>query len=233
MKTLILLLSILQLSILQSYGKRIKDCEYCWLNIRYIECLENRLPCECERLTETYYSIVLDTNSISKNYGVALSKFDQMEPHIYPIKRIGYKEYIILKNLKDRTSWGSLIIKEDSLYLTENNILSKFYKSEKVNIYNRQHYMVDNIHYLNKSFTKRGYPKLEEIVQRDSLLCDCNKWMGNVNILFVKGVSQSWIIEQTQDSIHFSEIVNIERDPDDPVLTKKIFSYRWSVQDEK
>lgn len=54
-------------------------------NIDYVECLKNKLPCDCEEITHTYFSIALDTVIYSKHYGVALSKFEQMEPFIYPI----------------------------------------------------------------------------------------------------------------------------------------------------
>jgi hypothetical protein len=227
MKVLILILSTFQLFTLQSCGEEVKDNVYSWLNVGYIECLENRLPCECERLTETYYSIVVDTISKSKNYGVALLKFNQMEPYIYPIKRIDSNKYAVLKSKKDSTSWGSIIMKKDSLYFTYDNILSKFFNSKNANAYDWKSYMAGNVTLLNRSFVKRGYPKLEEITKQDSLLCNCNKWMGNVDLLYVKGKSQSWILEIKNDSLHIDVIINADRDPDDPVHTEKLISYKW------
>ena len=198
-----------------------------YLNIDYIECLEDGMPCDCERSIKTYYSLALDTNTQSKNYGVALSKFEQMEPFIYSIKKTGLNEYYVHNKLTQDTTWAKLQINYDTLFLTVNNKLSKFIQSGISKEFDRQFYLQDNVKLLNESFAKRGYPRLEEIVDNDSLKCDCNKWMGNVNILYVKGKPLSWIIEMIGDSLQIKKIVNIDRDPDDPVQTEKVNSYKW------
>lgn len=197
-----------------------------WLNVRYIECLKNSLPCDCQKITETYYSLVLDTNPQSKTFGVALMNFELMEPSMYPIKKIASDEYAVLKSREDASTWAKLIIKDNELHFTENNTLSKFTKS-KANGYDLQHEVLDNVALLNKSFTARGYSKLEEIVNEDSLRCDCNKWMGKVDMLYVKGAPKSWIMSLKNDSLTIQKITNVDRDPDDPVQTVKVASYKW------
>lgn len=221
-------ITLFQFFILQScVVKENGDAGQSWLNIKYIECLKNSLPCDCEKITETYYSLVLETNGNSKNFGIALSKFEQMEPYLYPIKEIGFNEYTILKSQKDTSSWAKLVIKGEELQFIEDNLLSKFAKSKKSKGYNVQHYLVDNVNLLNESFVARKYPKLEKIVKEDSLRCDCNKWMGNVNLLSVKGAPRHWIMEIKSDSLQIYKITNVNADPDDSVETKKIIGYKW------
>ena len=156
---LILLFFCFQIASLQSCeSQNQNDIGSCWLNVKYEECLKNKLPCECEEIVQTYYSIALDTNINSKNYGIALSKFEQMEPFIYPIDKINENEYEVLKKRGSNTYWAKLVVKKDTLYFSENNMLSKFVKSEKCKVFDVQHYTVDNVDLLNKSFIAHGYP---------------------------------------------------------------------------
>jgi hypothetical protein len=197
-----------------------------WLNIKYIECLRNNLPCHCEKITETYFSLSVETNPDSKNYGIALSKFDWMEPYLYPIKKLTNTEYAVLKSGEDATSWAKLVLKGKELEFIENDIVSKFSKS-KYNEYNAQHYLNDNVNLVNQSFVARGYPTLENILKENSLNCDCNKSMGNVNIVYVQGAAKSWIMTIKNDSLEINKITNTDKDPDDPVQTEKVSGYKW------
>lgn len=208
-------------------SKEGEDKGQSWINVKYIECLKNSLPCDCEKITQTYYALSLDTDSQSKGFGIALSKFEQMEPNMYSITKIGVNEYIVHKSREDTTSWAKLIIKGEQLQFIENDTLSKFAKSKEAKGYNVQHYLDDNVTLLNEAFTSRKYPKLEKIVNEDSLKCDCNKWLGNVNVLYVKGAPKSWIMEIRNDTLIIKKITNFDRDPDDPIQTEKVVGYMW------
>jgi hypothetical protein len=169
----------------------------------------------------------VDTNSDSKNFGVALSKFDWMEPYVYPIKKLTNTEYAVFKSREDATSWAKLVIKGEELQFIENSLVSKFSKSREPKEYNPQHYLKDNISLVNQSFVARGYSTLEKILNENSLSCDCNKWMGSINMIYVKGVAKSWIMTIKGDSLEIKKITNSDRDPDDPVQTDKVTSLKW------
>lgn len=207
-------------------GQNSKSNGLCWLNIDYVECLKNKLPCDCEEITHTYFSITLDTAIYNKDYGVALSKFEHMEPFIYPIRKVKLNEYEMLIK-EDGNSWARIKIKNDTLHLFENNTLSKFIKSHECSELNTQHYKKANVHLLNIALEARGYPKLEEIVNQDYLMCECNKWINNSNVLYVKGKPNAWIIDILNDSLEIKEIINMDRDPEEPVQNKKIQNYKW------
>lgn len=230
MKSYFLMLLLLQFCAPQRHeSKALKEMPYCWLNVGYIECLKSKLPCECEKNTKGYFSLVIDTSRYSEHFGVSLLNFDLMEPDIFPIKKVGKSTYSILKSKTDTTVWAQLLIKNDSIYLTENNTRFTFYKTNHSIKYDIQHYKPDNIDLLNKALSKRGYPKIEEIVESDSLACYCNKWKGNVNFLYSLTESKSWLLELKNDSL-FIDLVTYpsdDPDPDDPIIPKKFKSFKW------
>lgn len=229
MRSLILIALLFQFLNTQScVSKENEDEGQSWLNIEYVECLKSSLPCECEKRIAAYYSLVLDVNPDSKNFGVALSNFELMEPYIYPIKKVSSNEYAVLKSREDASSWAKIIVNEKELQFVEGSSISKFTRSKQSEGYDLDHYYKDNVALLNKAFAARGYPQLGEIVREDSLNCDCNKWMGRQNVLYVKGAPKSWIIEMKDDSLQILKITNTDRDPDDPVQTEKIASYKWN-----
>lgn len=204
-----------------------KEETQCWLNVKYVECLKNRLPCECQEAVGTYYQLALEVNAGSDDVGVALSKFEWMEPGIYPIRRIALNEYAVIRSQQDVSAWATIVVNGDELRLTEGATTLTFSPSTTSKKYNVQHYLTDNVQLLNEAFAMRGYPKMEEIVKADTLRCDCNKWMGNIDLLYVKGAPRSWIMEMTKDSLIISKITNADRDPDDSVQTERVSSYKW------
>jgi hypothetical protein len=200
-----------------------------WIHILYEECLKNQLPCECGKYVQTYSFISIDTSIYSKNYGVTATKYGQMEPYMFNINKIGLNEYEIF-NFKQDSIWAKIRIKNDTLYLIENENQSKFIKSKTVNEYSIDHYYKDNIYLLNKALNFRGYPKLEQILNHDSLQCDCNPWVGNgnTNFIYVNKTSLSWVIETIGDSLYISKVIHNEySDPDDTIETEMTTILKW------
>ncbi|MGB4849831.1 MAG: hypothetical protein WBP41_18035 [Saprospiraceae bacterium] len=230
MRELLLIISFFQLFAIPICSNRVKnDIAHCWLNAKYMDCLKNSLPCECEKITETYFSLVIDTTTSSKNFGVALSKYDLLEPSRFSIKKIGHYEYGILSIKNDTQIWARILINLNAVYLIEKTSQSVFYESNNSVHFNIQHYLLDNVVLVNKSLNQRGYPKLEDIVKDDSLICECNKWKGKINLLSVVGKAQSWILEIKNDSLFIDRgtYSNEDPDPDDPILHEKYKAYRW------
>jgi hypothetical protein len=209
------------------YLQKVETNNYCWLNVRYVECLKNKLPCDCEKITEGYFSIVIDTSRSRRQYGIALSNFDQMEPYIYGIKKTAFNKFVLLKKNEDSLKSALITLKGDTLYYEENGQVGKFTKSKKSNEFDTEFYVKDNVELIDDALFKRGYPRLETILKEDSLNCACNKWIGKINLLSITGKSKSWTIEQVRDSLFISKIINAPDDPDDSIITKKIRSFKW------
>lgn len=199
-----------------------------WMNVKYVACVRGQLPCECEKNINGYFSLVLDTNRNSNRFGVALSSFESMEPDIYPIRKVKTDEFLVLKSLQDTSVWAVVKLKNDTASFFDDGKTTKFTGSPTSKTYDLSHYYKDNVKLLNDALRSRGYLELEKILKRDSLHCDCNKWMGHVNLVSVQDAPASWILSIENDSLKIRTIVNnSDRDPDDPVETQLLASYKW------
>jgi sulfur transfer complex TusBCD TusB component (DsrH family) len=206
-----------------------KDNGSSWINVQYIECMKNRLPCECAKMIDAITFLSIDTNNKNENYKVMLNKYGQMEPYIYQIQKIKQNEYKIF-NQNVKSTQVKLLIHNDTLHLISDSIRSKFIQSEVVKKYDTQHYYKDNVYLLNKALVARGYPQLEKIVgyAYDSLRCDCNPWIGNLNLLSIEGQGKHWILDIKSDSLYVKKVLNDENsDPDDTMLTEKMIEFKW------
>lgn len=194
-----------------------------WLNTVYIDCLNNQMPCECEKYVETYFSL-----SINADYKwVSICEYTYSECGIFYIKKIDNNKYGILHWQKKDSIWATIEISNDSLYLIKNDTLSKFIQSNTVKGYDAKHYSKDNVEILNKSLIARGYPTLEEIVGHDSLYCECNKWIGEVNLLSVNKRPMHWELKIENDSLFFYKETNSHRDIDEPSIIEVIKAFKW------
>ncbi len=207
--TMLILLSFLCCS--NCIRNKDRNMTQSWVNVKYAACVGNELPCECERTINGYFSLVLDTNRNSNRFGVALSSFEEMEPDIYPIKKINVDEFLVLKSLQDPSAWAEVTLKNDTASISIGGKTDKFVRSLSSKTYDLDHYYKDNIKLLNEAFHFRGYLELEKILKRDSLNCDCNKWMGHVNLVSVQGAPAAWILSIERDSLKIRTIVNPER----------------------
>lgn len=230
MRLLISTLIVSQLVAIQSCSSRkTLNGGQSWLSAEYVECLKVKLPCECEKEIEAhYYSLVLDADSKSKNFGVTLSDFDQMEPYLYPIKELAVNVYAVYREPQDTASWAKIIVKDEELKFTQGNKSSVFIQPKTTKSQDPYHYVVDNVTLLNDAFTSRGYPALDKILNEDSLRCDCNKWIGGRNVLYVKGAPKSWIITMRDKYLVIDRITNVDRDPDDSVQIEKVIDFKWN-----
>jgi len=201
---------------------------FCWLNTEFIECVKNKLPCECEEITLTYFSITLDTVPDSRFYGIALLKSQQLEPFVYPIRKLELNKYELLVAEDSNNSWARIEILNDTLFFFEDNTLSKFINLHGCSEFNALHYRKANVDLFNKALEDRGYPRIEAIVGHDNLGFYCNHWLGGLNLLSTQGKPFGWVINILNDTLTINEIINIERDPEDPILMKEIHCLRWN-----
>jgi hypothetical protein len=73
-----------------------------------------------------------------------------------------------------------------------------------------------NVTLLNDAFLSRGYMSLYEILKQEKLYCDCNKWLGGVNL--VTGQNASWVLEKRKDSLIIYKYINDKEPKELPAL---------------
>lgn len=209
--------------------QRVEELSCCWLNAGYIECLQNDLPCECEKKTEAYYSLVIDTNSLSENFEASFSRYDLMEPDVFPIKKSGPNRFSLQRSKDDTTAWAELRVQEGRILFVDADHQSLFTRMSTWGAYGADHDRFDNVELLNRALNFRGYPKLEKLLDADFLACYCNKWKGNIDFLYSATEDRSWILTIAEDSL-FIDLVTYssdDPDPDDPIVPKRSKAVKW------
>ena len=176
---------------------KINNSKY-WINIDYVNCLTSKLPCECERYSNTILYITLDTNITSKSYGAIVVRSNYNELEQWVIKKQDNNLYKVYEVITDNNSLVGTI----------------------------QH-LKQNVLLLNKSFLKRGYPTLEKIIG-DSLSCDCNKELGGVNMITSDANHKAWLIEQNHDSVFLYRLLNCDEKSVPFKINKEFVNkYKW------
>jgi len=208
------------------YPQNTQDCSN-WINTDYINCLKNKLPCECEKEVVSYFIIKLDTIKLS----ILLLKYVDLEEEQYNIRKVSDSSYnVITINEVNNKCIGKIFINDQRLYYIDDSneklVFDYFGVSNFGNTVDDSKF---NIELLNKAFLNRGYLNLEKIVQYDSLACYCNKWKGKINFLYSLGEPQSWILEIKNDSLFINTVTypNEDPDPDDTIIPKKFKAYKW------
>jgi predicted esterase len=201
------------------------------MNIDYNKCLENHFPCECEQLIKTYFAMTLDTNKGSKEYGIYLLKHHENEFEHYNIIKNNLGNFELYPHGVDSNkSIGYFELTDNKVYLFYKNnnksVFALYKSSEKIDEYT---YASMNIELLNKAFSKRKYPSLERIFNKDSLRCDCNYELGGVNLVWVHNSTTSWLFEHNGMSVFLYDYVNSNEDESYPpkVIKKLIKIYTW------
>lgn len=210
----------------------------CWISIQYIECLKNKLPCDCEKESLPYFTLLVDTSSKSKNFGFYSLGSNQMEFYQWDIREKSKFLFEISKDFSDSESLIGLIkFERDRLYFIDRNgsksIFRKFgsennqssnseYVFEKMTQYRKE-----NIILLNRSLKRRKLIRIEEMVETDSLICDCSKELGGINL--IGNNKGAWILEQKRDSLFLYDFVNSREDKTESrIIRKKLLKkYKW------
>lgn len=206
-----------------------------WLNVKYIECLQNKLPCECENRTDENFILIIDTNTKSENFGIKYKNHFSSEFIQCNIIKKDNGSYSMIDDINNLM--GSILIKSDTIYYTNTNksisifirISSKVQENKNAKIIHNDKYQYQklSVNFLNNALKKRGIPSLEYILKEKVLSCRCDENLGNMNVISTK--NKSWIIEEVRDSVIIYFFVNSRnREPFSKEVIKKIYKkYKW------
>jgi hypothetical protein len=206
-----------------------------WINIDYIKDMENYLPCECIDSINYYYYISIASKFINDDVddeekvpeGIVNSVI-QTEPALFYILFADSIKYIIA--VDSESKYGELTLSGDTLLLIDSISSKKFIKSTIPFDFSKNQYpsYLDNITLLNNALLSRGYPSIQTILEEDSLGCNCNAWLGNINMIYSYKTRKSWVLEIYNGFLHIYKITNtLESDPLDPILKKEIKRLKW------
>lgn len=211
-----------------------------WINIIYLKCLENKLPCECAFSTIQPYVIFLDTNLNSENFGIHYLQTADLEFFGGGLRKEGENTYSVINKydefIDQSETFGTILLTKDTLfYFDKNNSVSKFISfgktSEKnlIDLWNddENKLEIENASILNTAFIHHGYPSLKNILKSDSLYCACIRELGGINIL--GNYKSFWIVEQKKDSLFIYNYLNPYTELEFPPNIKKTLfkKYLW------
>lgn len=193
-----------------------------WLHADYLDCLQDRLPCECQTLLGSYYSLQINSSSGVYPHQIQLLRASQLEPDIFPLSKAKTRQYQLHKSLRDSTNWATLRLDKDKLLLEiTKGETNSFVPTDARKIPQAQRHMLDN------ALTSRGHRTVSSLTGLDSLGCQCNWWMGGLNLLSRQGQPDAWVLEQSNDSLLIKQILNPMRDPDDSLQLKIIHQLKF------
>ena len=226
--TLFIVIVVIILFMFAFNNGKINNSKY-WINIDYVNCLTSKLPCECERYSNTILYITLDTNITSKSYGAIVVRSNYNELEQWVIKKQDNNLYKVYEVIADNNSLvGTISITGGELSfigVTGKKIL--FANFDGFNSIENIQHLKQNVLLLNKSFLKRGYPTLEKIIG-DSLSCDCNKELGGVNMITSDANHKAWLIEQNHDSVFLYRLLNCDEKSVPFKINKEFVNkYKW------
>lgn len=197
-----------------------------WINEKYLKCLENELPCECEKKTN---SLIVIRISINSQNGVAsgwLFSSNDIEYQPFFLKQRSETDFDIYLTKDTTNLYGKFIFNESELEVLLNSskekISFKYGANTRVNPSEFHH---ENVNILNKSFKQRGIPDLQNILKEDSLGCYCKKWNDEGNYIYSK--NRSWLIERKKDSIFFYERVDTSMSAPPKIMKNLLIKFKF------
>ena len=198
-----------------------------WFNTAYLNCLETRLPCDCQEQESPAY-LRMDTAYVQAMWADGII-YDQSTYSLHK-QQNEYLAYAV----NNETEWvvdtlqakGRLQIIGDTLYFLDVNKKKKaFVRAGKASD-DFDQYDAYHVALLNRTLAKYHYPSLEKTVGNDSLLCACNAELG-LNLVYSK--KQFWILEQKKNKVSLYEWINApEEKTIDPVIEKRLVKqFKW------
>lgn len=179
------------------------DC--LWVNTKYINCMEFKLPCECDSEIKSFVFIKFSKRLTKDTYRAFGQFSEDMEPSVLIIKKEKKNQFKV--TLTDSTnikgyiyfSGKQMIFRDVSKrkMIFERQLISGDYEDE---------FCLNNLNLTNRALNRKGYKNLESILHADSLELCCDKWSGQGNFLYNK--KNSWSLEIKNDTMFIYELSN-------------------------
>ncbi len=197
-----------------------------WTSVEYINCLNKSLPCDCERKVDKYISISIDTTSNPGTERISLFGHAQLEPNLYELNRLSKNGYEILDGAEKPQKLGIITFNNGSLYLHDQDGDTRFVKTGTSNNLDNNNFEVENVSLINKALKQKGYPGLNKMLSEGTLECNCNS-NYKTDMVYLHKTPHAWVLEQAKDSLYIYKMLNEDGDPDDAIIKKKIFQFKW------
>ena len=211
-----------------------------WISISYLKCLENELPCECQKKEihtlirfDTLYTVTSELDTI---YSYA-TIYDGIiyDPETYELKKENKSTFLVYYTPNETEFFKDSIYKMGTLEILNDTLYYSDYKAKSktafVNYGNTGDdewtYTKEHIYLLDSAFIKRKYPSLESILHTTEIHCNCNKELGLINL--ISGKKDDWILKKNNDTLYIYKWTNAPKAKQiDPKIKKQLIQkYKW------
>lgn len=188
------------------------DKVFGYLNLDYVKCLENKLPCECEKAVGTDFLVIVDTSAKRGVFGIQTMRSRFMEFYPWETEEIE-KNYFKVNNLLYEKNLSCFLMSNDTLYYTDEKgrkatFIEFFRQKPPLNFYNKYVlYKKLNFIFVNNAFSVRGYELLGKNEEEDTAILYCNKKLGGKNIIFDCQSGKSFDIRLEKDTVYLLETI--------------------------
>lgn len=176
-----------------------------WINTTYSKCMENNLPCECEKKTKKYIYLKFENPD---KYGTIYAwtyHSGDLEPKYIQLKKLEQEGcYEVFSGYDILVKLGSIKLSQMNLEFKESNkdeFLINFVKGG-------DDFDVENVKLIDSGLAQRKCASLEAILDTAPINCYCNKWSIGGNVIYLKNSRKSWLLEVDQDSLYIYSLLD-------------------------
>lgn len=198
MKKWVLILSFISVTFLGNT----QDAKGHWIEVSYLNCLNNSLPWECFKYKYAPF-LTFRLDSIDSSFFGR----EKIINYAATTKHISFDVMNSVKSFheKETQKMFSIKIHSDTLfcYQYRDSVLHKYIPT---NYYRYDYENIKCIEKINQLLIFNGYKNIYKILKSDSLSCNCD-WQYGVNIVYINSENKekkkykSWNIEYTKQEL--------------------------------
>lgn len=199
-----------------------------WINLEYINCLNNDLPCSC--LTDIDY-ILIEFNVKSPNDIKLLEPKLNIEELLVKISENNIFKVYTHPEASD--IFFSFTITGDTMIVSNGEMTQKYIRYKQVDNSQKGAQFIGklNVLMLQKLINSKNFDIKKELGISEESLLHCNIGLGNINLLYKReDCNNKWILEKDEDKLLIYKYINSCDGKMHPTIVDKKIVYTISIK---
>ena len=192
-----------------------------WINIEYMRCLSNNIPCKCSSI-KSKYSFAITENNMGKIKTFWNRNLNENEIDEYQIKKYTStnKNFAIVL--------GDIFIKKNVITLhTKDGKIVKYQFLMQSDTFSENYCSIKILEQINDRIKRKNDKSIYDFVPINAG-CDCNNELGKINLITKRGDSKSWLLEKQEDGNKIILYEIIDREDGKTINTSIVKKYIYS-----
>ena len=172
-----------------------------WINQKYIDCIQNSLPCQCINSNEVSGMLFLDTLTIIEIYS------NKHEPSTYNLVKISENSFYYLSENIDEEGF---LVMNDTVYISISENRDYIYMGGEKFITDNswKNYKNDFLSIINANLFNEKYKKYFNNYINDSTFFYCDSYRNENIYLLLNDCSKQYLIDYSNDSVNIYKVLN-------------------------